>query len=81
MLDAYLAGAPQLDVSEAWEQLQEYLEWAARDDAADLHETLGDVYDASPDWRRRLGVGRPRCWWTRSSLLSVGPHMAARRGA
>lgn len=54
MLGAYLAGAPGLDVSEARERLEDYLEVAARNDVIDVNQHHRDAPHTLPDWPRRL---------------------------
>jgi hypothetical protein len=69
LVDAYTAGAPDLELGEAWEDVEDYLPPATPAEACDLlgqriataHEHHLDsafawIERALPDWRRRLGL-------------------------
>lgn len=51
LVDAYLAGVPQLDVHEVWSDVEDYLERIAGLQGLQLHRVV-----ALPDWRDRLTV-------------------------
>ena len=51
LVDAYLAGVPQLDVHEAWAEIEGYLERVADVQGLELHRVV-----ALPEWRERLAV-------------------------
>lgn len=51
LVDAYLAGARELDVSEAWAQVEDFLARIARLQGDQLHRVV-----ALPEWRDRLAV-------------------------
>jgi len=51
LVDAYLAGLPELDVHEAWSEVEDYLERIADVQTSQLHRVV-----ALPDWRERLAV-------------------------
>jgi len=54
VVDAYLAGVPELDVVEAYEAVEEYLERIASVQSLELSIAFARVERALPDWRRRL---------------------------
>ena len=51
LVDAYLAGVPELDVHEAWTEIEDYLERIADLQGLQLHRVV-----ALPEWRERLAV-------------------------
>ena len=51
LVDAYLAGVPELDVHEAWTEVEGYLERIADLQGLQLHRVV-----ALPEWRERLAV-------------------------
>lgn len=51
LVDAYLAGVPELDLHEAWTEIEEYLERIADLQGLQLHRVV-----ALPEWRERLTV-------------------------
>jgi len=51
LVDAYLAGVPDLDVHEAWTEVEDYLERIADLQGLQLHRVV-----ALPEWRERLAV-------------------------
>jgi len=51
LVDAYLAGVPQLDVHEAWTEIEGYLERVADVQGLELYRVV-----ALPEWRERLTV-------------------------
>jgi len=51
LVDAYLAGVPELDVHEAWTEIEDYLERIAGLQGLQLHHVV-----ALPEWRERLAV-------------------------
>jgi len=56
LVDAYSAGAPELELSDAWDTVVDYLEriWDVHEHAIWRAHTR--VQRALPDWRRRLGL-------------------------
>lgn len=56
LVDAYLVGAPQLDMHEAWEDVEGFLERIARVHAGTLDGAFARIDRALPDWRRRLAL-------------------------
>ena len=56
LVDAYLAGAPELDVHEAWEDVEDYLQRIADVHARNIASEYARVDRALPDWRRRLAI-------------------------
>ena len=54
LVDAYLAGAPQLDASEAWDAVESYLDRIAGVHALRLETAFAQAQRALPDWRDRL---------------------------
>ena len=56
LVDAYIAGAPQLDLHEAWDDVEEYLERIARMHEGTLGRELAGIARALPDWRRQLAL-------------------------
>ena len=51
LVDAYLAGVPELDVHEAWTEIEDYLERIADLQGLQLHRVV-----ALPEWRERLAL-------------------------
>jgi len=51
LVDAYLAGVPELDMHEAWTEIEDYLERIADLQGLQLHRVV-----ALPEWRERLAV-------------------------
>jgi hypothetical protein len=56
LVDAYIAGAPDLKLSEAWEDVEDYLQRIAAAHEHDLDRAFARIERALPDWRRRLGL-------------------------
>lgn len=56
LVDAYCAGTPELDVSDAWDEVVAYLDRITDVQALTLELELARVQRALPDWRRRLGL-------------------------
>lgn len=56
LVDAYIAGAPQLDIHEAWDDVEDYLGRIARMHEETLGRELARIDRALPDWRRRLAM-------------------------
>lgn len=56
LVDAYIAGAPDLDLSEAWEDVEDYLQRIAAAHEYDLDRAFARIERELPDWRRRLGL-------------------------
>lgn len=54
LVDAYLAGDSGLDVSEAWEAVEDYLDRIAVVHGFEVDDALARAERALPDWRRRL---------------------------
>lgn len=54
LVDAYAAGARDLDDSEAWTDVEDYLERIAGIHASSVAGVLADAEPPLPDWRRRL---------------------------
>ena len=51
LVDAYLTGVPELDMHEAWTEIEDYLERIADLQGLQLHRVV-----ALPEWRERLAV-------------------------
>ena len=56
LVDAYIAGAPALDMHEAWDDVEGYLERIARVDADSIDSAFASIERALPDWRRQLAL-------------------------
>ena len=56
LVDAYMAGAPDLDLSEAWADVEDYLQRIAAGHEYHLDRAFARIERALPDWRRRLGL-------------------------
>ncbi|MEA2189217.1 MAG: hypothetical protein QOK16_4228 [Solirubrobacteraceae bacterium] len=56
LVDAYMAGAPDLELSEAWEDVEDYLQRIAAAHEHHLDCAFARIERASPDWRRRPGL-------------------------
>ena len=56
LVDAYMAGAPDLELSEAWEDVEDYLQRIATAHEHDLDRAFARIERALPNWRRRLGL-------------------------
>ena len=56
LVDAYMAGARGLDLSEACEDVEDYLQRIAAAHEHDLDSAFARIGGALPDWRRRLGL-------------------------
>lgn len=56
LVDAYLAGARQLDVHEACDDIEDYLERIARLHTDSVGSTFARIDRALPGWRRRLAL-------------------------
>ncbi len=51
LVDAYMAGAPALDLGEAWEDVEEHLQRIATAHKHDLDRVFARIDRALPDWR------------------------------
>jgi hypothetical protein len=56
LVDAYMGGAPDLDLGEAWEDVDDYLQRIATAHEHDLDRAFARIDRALPDWRRRLAL-------------------------
>jgi hypothetical protein len=56
LVDAYTAGAPYLDCSDAWDAVVDYLERISNVQASGIWQAHARVERALPDWRRRLAL-------------------------
>ncbi|MCA1678108.1 MAG: hypothetical protein LC790_06655 [Actinobacteria bacterium] len=56
LVDAYTAGVPHLDFSDAWDAVVDYLERISSVQASGIWQAHARVERALPDWRRRLGL-------------------------
>jgi hypothetical protein len=56
LVDAYVAGAGELDVSEAFDDVEEYLRRVASAQHSSLSSAFARVERALPDWRRQLAL-------------------------
>ena len=56
LVDAYIAGAPQLDVHEAWDDVEDYLQRIADVHVSKLGSQFTRIDRALPDWHHRLAM-------------------------
>ena len=56
LVDAYIAGAPHLDMHEAWDHVEDYLGRIAHMHEGTLRRELARIDRALPDWRQRLAM-------------------------